>query len=176
MCLEMDRFEDQEDFKNFDDFCDHLLKVALYTHGNISEMEKDMIKRCYKSWIESKFDLEDKKIELAFFNTFQGMSLKGKIDMIAKKDGKIIVVDIKTIRSFKAIEENIKRYYYWFQTLYYKLLLSFEENGEFVDIVDDIYLIFLSKSEFGTRVLKFSDLNENEKTREFEEFKKIVKM
>lgn len=176
LCLEEKKFDEQTKFTNFEDFFNDIYKKNTYSVSYLCEMHKDVIKRCYQSWCEEKIQFDNAKIELAYFSEYESMPLKAKIDLVGTKDDKVIVVDLKTISSFSRINENIKNYYYWFQTLYYKLLLGYWENDQYIDIVDDLYLIFVSKTEYGVRIVKFSELDDNVKKIELENFKKYVEL
>lgn len=121
-----------------------------------NKKDLEIIELCCDRFAELNLKFENSVIEKCFFKNFRDIELKAKIDAICEIDGKNVIVDLKTINNCNSISVNINRYHYWFQCLYYKLLID-DENC----VIDDLWLVFISKDkddEVPAKIVKFSEI------------------
>lgn len=139
---------------------------ALREIGFLNIKDEFTIERCVESWLKLGLNIQDRQVEKVFFSEYNKMPLKGKIDLVGFLNDKPVVIDLKTVSSVASVEKNIKKYHYWFQCMYYQLLLGEE--------IEDLILVFLSKSEDEAAVIKFSELDKGSQEAEKSRFNEII--
>ena len=149
-----------EELKNFDNYNKKLLYIKKECY--------DIVDNCVYSYNKIGFDLKEGEIEKCFFSEYKGIALKGKLDFVGYLDGVPVVLDLKTTSSIKSVENGIKKYHYWFQTLFYSYLLD--------NVVEDLILVFLSKSEREYVIVRFSELPKAVQDAEKKQFEDMMEI
>lgn len=155
------------------------LNDALVEHFDIgiSEEQKELLLSVVDRYNQCKLSFEDMIIEGVFFKDYLDLELKAKMDLVCKIDGKICIVDLKTISQINRVHNNIDEYAYWFQLLYYKYILESEDVK-----IDDLILIFVSKKteikalDDEISILKFSELSKKEMEKQLFQFDDAMRL